>query len=314
MTSGDVSTAALRRGDGTFRNARQQDLYYCTVFPAEHEPLRGIVCYLHGIGEYAERFTHLFDRLARKGYGVLAYDMVGHGKSHNDHKQVRAHAKKFRHFVDDTNAFLTFAKKSVLPQLVGNVDALPPLIFMGISYGCLVGAHTILSEEHQFHGIVFAAPAMFVNMTPAMRVQAVFAKPLSLLLPTARVVPAVDVGSLSRNPEFTKSYQDDELVIKDDLTARMGEQSLKAMLKLRKDRRLASNKSAFSSASLLIVQGSHDKVTHAPSANAFHDRVGNSDKEYKEFVGLYHCLFNEPEQDEVMQHVLDWLDARYAVA
>lgn len=116
---------------------------------------------------------------------------------------------------------------------------------------------------------------------------------------------------LSRNPAFIQSYLQDPLVVKDPMTTRMGEQSMSAMVQLRKDERLWSKRSAFGKASMLILQGSHDKVTHAPSTQEFHARAGNVDKEYREFPGLYHCLFNEPEQEDVIQHTLDWLDARF---
>lgn len=100
-------------------------------------------------------------------------------------------------------------------------------------------------------------------------------------------------------------------MVKDPMTTRMGEQSMHAMMQLRKDERLTSKHSAFGKASMLVLQGSHDKVTHAPATQEFHARAGNLDKEYREFPGLYHCLFNEPEQDDVIQHILDWLDARF---
>lgn len=194
------NSTTLRQSEGTFCNARRQHLHYCTVFPAPHRVVRGVVCFMHGFAEYSERFLHVYERLAQQGYGVLAYDLVGHGRSPDDHKNVRAYARRFHYFVDDTNAFLTFAKQELLPDLVANyANNQPPLILMGISFGCLVGVHTVLSEQHRFHAIVLASPSIFVDMTPLLRVQSILANPLSLMAPRARIVPIIQIerkGSL----------------------------------------------------------------------------------------------------------------------
>ncbi|MGY1898725.1 alpha/beta hydrolase [Nocardia gipuzkoensis] len=48
--------------------------------PTETSP-RGVVQIAHGMGEYAERYSHLAQRLAALGYAVYANDHRGHGHS-----------------------------------------------------------------------------------------------------------------------------------------------------------------------------------------------------------------------------------------
>jgi alpha-beta hydrolase superfamily lysophospholipase len=38
--------------------------------------------------------------------------------------------------------------------------------------------------------------------------------------------------------------------------------------------------------------------------------VGSPDVELKLYPGLYHEVFNEPEQDQVLDHVVSWINAR----
>jgi alpha-beta hydrolase superfamily lysophospholipase len=39
-------------------------------------------------------------------------------------------------------------------------------------------------------------------------------------------------------------------------------------------------------------------------------KVGSADKTLKLYPGLYHEIFNEPEQDAVMADMSSWLEAR----
>ncbi|TYZ69102.1 hypothetical protein PybrP1_006868 [[Pythium] brassicae (nom. inval.)] len=141
-----------------------------------------------------------------------------------------------------------------------------PLVFMGISFGTLVGLHTVLSGEHAFSAVV-----------------------------------------LARDAAFLEDYMTDPLNVTDNLTVRMGEQSSAAMEALAQDRRVEQPGSTFCALPLLIVQGSADKVTSVPLARKFFERIANRDKQFKEFAGLFHCIFNEPEKQDVLDHISQWL-------
>jgi acylglycerol lipase len=189
--------------DGKIENIRGHQLYYYSLFPSlnKKQVLRGIVFHLHGIGDHSRAYTHFYEELCAHQYGVIAYDMISHGASDNDIHDVRAHSVAFDHFVEDTNQFLTFAKSELLPkygitcyQSNKNQDQEEkiPLIFTGMSYGTLVGIHTIVSQEHQFDGVILSAPVVSVEWTTSLKIQAAFSKWLSSMIPKARIVPGVN--------------------------------------------------------------------------------------------------------------------------
>lgn len=99
--------------DGHFLNIRGQQLFYCAAFPPQSQPLRGVVLFLHGIGEHCLRFAHVYKHLCLHGFGVVAYDMLGHGQSECERPGLRAHGSEFKYFVDDTNQFITTAKSDI---------------------------------------------------------------------------------------------------------------------------------------------------------------------------------------------------------
>lgn len=301
----------LRHMEGKFKNRRGQSLSFCALFPEAGAPLRGVVLYLHGINEHCRRYYHLYEFLCAQGFGVVAYDLLSHGNSDSCSHNMRAHAEKFSFFVDDTNEFVTFTKSAVFAQMLPPGSPLPSLVLMGMSYGTLVSLHTALSEQHKFDAIVLVAPAVSVEMTTVLRIQNIFAKPLSSVLPKARIVPGVNRDWISRDPAFMADFDNDPLTVSEDMTTRMGEQTITAMSELQKDPRVEQPNSNFCAIPILFMMGSQDKVTSMKLARAFHDRIRNTDKEFKVFDGLYHAIFDEPERDEVLAHLTQWLQTRF---
>jgi acylglycerol lipase len=63
-------------------------------------------------------------------------------------------------------------------------------------------------------------------------------------------------------------------------------------------------------APLLVVHGAEDRLIPADGSRQLVDAVGSSDVELKVYPVLYHEVFNEPEQDEVLDDVVSWINAR----
>ncbi|KAK1938905.1 Monoglyceride lipase [Phytophthora citrophthora] len=299
----------LRHLEGTFKNTRGQSLSYLALFPPVNTPLRAVVLYLHGIGDHSRRYFHLYERLCDAGFGVLAYDLLSHGASDSDHHGLRAHSAKFHFFVDDTNEFIKMAKTDLYPKL--SLQDQPKMLLSGMSYGTLVSLHTILSGEHEFCGVVLVAPALLVEMTAVLRVQAVFARPLSKLIPKARIVPGVNEDFLCRDQDYLDDFKADPLTVSEPVTARMGAETLKAMRALEADKRVEDKDSKLCKLPMLMMMGSNDKVTSLELAQVFYDRLAASDKEFKVFDGYFHALFDDPEREAVFEHLDNWLKTRF---
>jgi acylglycerol lipase len=305
----DKINPKLRQMDGKFENTRQQKLFYCSFFPetTPKKPIKAVIVFVHGICEHSRRYLPLFDHLCRENYGVVAYDLISHGESDTDVGNHRVHYEKFKHCVDDTNTFIQFVKDTILPNMLG-IHTKVSFIYFGQSYGTLVGLHTILSEKHSFHSVILSAPAVSVEYTLILRIQSLFAKPLSYFIPTARIVPGVNFELLSRNKHFIEDYRTDPLNYPCNLSARVGYETLLAMNQLNKDQRVTQNDSSFCSLPILFLQGSKDLVTSVPMATKFFNKIANQNKEFQYFEGFYHCLFNEPDNAQVFNKVINWLN------
>ena len=61
---------------------------------------------------------------------------------------------------------------------------------------------------------------------------------------------------------------------------------------------------------ILLLHGDADKMTAYRGSKAFYQDVGSIDKTLNIYPGLYHEIFNEPEQLQVMGDLLAWLKNR----
>ncbi|RLN72674.1 hypothetical protein BBJ28_00021890 [Nothophytophthora sp. Chile5] len=312
----------LRYQEGKFRNSRDQELFYLAAFPELIETpglrrrrqrgVRAVVLFLHALGDHSRRYSYLYEHLCEHGFGVIAYDFVSHGASDSCSHGLRAHAARFRYFVDDTNEFVTFAKNAIFPKMLQSTSSCSlPIVVGGYSYGTLVGIHTVLSRQHDFAGICFVGPSLWVRLTPMLKLQAAFARPLSKFFPKARIVPAINREWLCRDPGYFEDFENDPLTNSQLVTARMGSETLRAMQALAMDDSVSQRDSAFSQVAVLFLVGSEDRVVCREQGDRFFDRLGNHDKELKVFSGLYHCLLEDPERDDVLRHLTHWLEQRF---
>ncbi len=65
---------------------------------------------------------------------------------------------------------------------------------------------------------------------------------------------------------------------------------------------------------MMIAQGSGDTIVHPEGAQLLYDLLGSKDKTIKTYEGLFHELFNEPEQVQVLDKVKTWIETRLGKA
>ena len=308
-------------------NRRRQTLFYFSLFPPEGMPLRGVVLCLHRLGDHCRRNVNVYERLCREGFGVITFDLINHGVSDLDEHKTRAHIGDFNHLVEDTNDFVTFAKRSIYTDALrywrqcqsrhqdGDLDNAVqpelPLIIAGMSFGSIIGINTILSGEHKFHAAVWSSPTFGVIWNPLIWAESKLAKPLAAMMPKAKVVPPVQHDLLSRDPNFLRRFKADPLTNVGMLTARTGHEVLQAMVRLQEDARVMDPSSAFCAVPTLFLGGSLDGISDQQAAIKFFGTMGNFDKEFKLFDGLYHLVYEEPEKESVFRYLAKWLHRRF---
>lgn len=275
----------MNHKEGYFKGVRDSKLYYQNWLP-EGEIKAGVVI-VHGLGEHSGRYGNVVSHFAPKEYAIFGFDQIGHGKSEGERELV----KYFEDYTDSLSNFLDKVREW-LPD--------KPIFLLGHSMGGLITSDYLLDHSDAFHGAVISAPAITVpdNITKSTIIAA---KVLSKISPKMGMMQ-LDANDISRDPQVVRAYLDDPLVFNGKTPVRLMAEMLKAMIRVQEEMEKIST-------SIMLVQGGEDKLALPIGAKTLYKRASSEDKTLKIYEGLYHEIFNEPERDQVLQDVADWLEA-----
>jgi acylglycerol lipase len=276
--------------DGRFRGERGLELYWQAWLP-EGAPPRAVVVLAHGASEHSGRYAWTGEQLAERGYALYAIDHRGHGKSEGG----RAVIDRMSNAVEDLHTLVELAR-AANPGL--------PVVLLGHSMGGAVALSYTLAHEDALDALVLSAP--LAALEAASPVQRVAGRVLSVVAPSLGVV-AIDSTAVSRDPQVVADYEADPLNYHGKLPARTVAE-------------LTSAINGYPDAvtrfrlPLLAMHGTADRLTPIAGSEMVVERAGSQDKTLKRYDGLYHELLNEPERQQVLDDIADWLDARFVAA
>jgi acylglycerol lipase len=248
---------------------------------------RAVVVLVHGACEHSGRYHHLAARLVADRHAVHALDHRGHGRSEGP----RAFIDRMDNAVADLHA-LVEATASAHPGV--------PVVMLGHSMGGLLAVCFALAHPERLSGLILSAPlAALEAASPTTRLAA---RVLSALTPRLGVI-GIDSALICRDPQVVRAYDDDPLVFHGKLPARTVFELERAV------RSLPSSVHAIT-VPTLIMYGSADRLCPPAGSLGLRDCIGAQDRELKVYDGLYHEIFNEPEQERVLEDVCAWLRER----
>jgi len=252
---------------------------------------RGTIVIVHGLGEHIGRYAHVAARLNAGRWSVVGYDQRGHGASPGERGRIAAD--------DDLLADLAAVVDTVRAEAGG------PLVLLGHSLGGLVVARFVAAAlesarppwQRDVDALVLSSPALDIGMTGARR---------ALLATLEKVTPNLGIGNgldatgISRDPAVVAAYRSDPLV-HDRIAPRL--------IRFLADAGPMVRESAprWTVPTLLLYAGS-DRLVVAAGSAAFAAAAPASLVTARPFGSLFHEIFNEPEQDEVLAVLTAWLD------
>lgn len=248
---------------------------------------RAMVVLVHGVSEHSGRYHHVAARLVADGYAVHALDHRGHGRSEGP----RAYIDRMRHAVTDLNA---------LVEATASAHSGMPVVMLGHSMGGLLAVCFALAHQERLSGLILSAPlAALEAASPTTRLAA---RVLSALTPRLGVI-GIDSELISRDPEVVRTYAADPLVFHGKLPAR-------TVFELERAVRSLPPRVHAITVPTLIMYGSADRLCPPAGSLGLHDCIGAHDRTLKVYDQLYHEIFNEPEQERVLEDVCAWLRER----
>lgn len=245
------------------------------------------ICLVHGLGEHSGRYANLAARFIQAGFALMAFDLRGHGKSEG----LRGHTSSFEALMVDIDLLLAETRRRY-SQL--------PIFMYGHSLGGILVLNFILRRKPQLSGVVVTSPGLRTAIE-RQTVKVSLANLVGRIMPTLSLHSGLEVQAISRDATVVQAYLADPLV-HDRGTLRMAKETFQAI-------RWAYAHASEFYLPLLIMHGAADRIAYAEGSQEFARSI-HHDCTLKLWDGLYHELHNEPEQAQVFEYLLKWLNEK----
>ena len=160
-------------------------------------------------------------------------------------------------------------------------------------------------RDYALAGVICSGPQIELAIKPPT-VKVFFGKLFSSVSPSTVIETELDAAGISRDPAEVARYVAGPL--------NHGKISLKAAADaLSWSKGLLSEGADYWCHPLAIFHGTADPITSAAGSERFVHLCCNDDKTYVPLEGLYHEIHNEPEKDEVIAQMVDWVLAHVAI-
>lgn len=282
--------AAVTKTHETFVDAEGVTIHY---YAWKAPKPRAVMQLAHGLGEYASRYETLAQFLVANGISVYANDHRGHGETGLQQwggdlaKMGKPGAGGIRAEVADLHQFTGIVREAN-PGI--------PLIFLGHSWGSLLGQMLVNAHADDFDAVILTGTAH--RVPGQMNAGQLNAKHKHL--------GTTGYEWLSRDPAVSQAFLDDKLTFYADTLKLFG--LVDGLRLFGRPEPLAKD------IPLLIIIGNEDPLGGEVSVRRLADdyvrRGGLTDVEVVVYDGARHEVFNETNQNEVRADLLLWLEDR----
>lgn len=272
----------------SWKNNKGVDIFFREWTPDGEA--RAVIGLVHGLGEHTGRYQHVAGRFTAAGYAMAGVDLPGHGRS------------------GGPRGFTSFDEISgeidrLLSELVKRYPGKPRFLY-GHSLGGVAVLYHILNCRPALRGAIVTSPGLATG-EPVPAVKVLLAKAMSRVMPSFSMHNGLDLDNLSRDSAVVQAYRQDPL-IHPQVSARLGLDILtqgEPILAQAQDFPLP----------LLLMQGSADHIVSTAAVDRLAKSVPAERLTYRVWEGFYHETHNEPEKEQVLQTIQNWLDRQLEV-
>ena len=247
---------------------------------------RAVFCLVHGHGEHSGRYAHVGQFLNDYGIALLGYDMFGHGRSEGKRGYLSAYEAAL-----DTVDLLLREARDRFPDI--------PCYLYGHSAGGNFALSYALSRkpEPPLQGMLITSPWLELAFSPTA-FQLFLARTAASIYPGLTQPSKLDATAISQDPVEVKKYKQDPLV-HDKISPGY-------FLGCRDRGQWLLKHAADLHLPTLLMHGDADRITSFDASQRFAQEAGNN-LMFQAWPGAYHELHHEPNRQEILQVMVDWL-------
>lgn len=249
---------------------------------------KAVIVIVHGFVEHQGRYTWLINQWRSEGYHVIMGDLPGHGLTT---RARRGHINSFEEYIQAVKEWMKSA-----------YDYSLPIFLLGHSLGGLISIRLLQESELNIAGAILTSPCLGLLQYPPKAVHAASAL-LNIAYPTFKTSTKISVDMLTRNEEIRDQNN--------SATLFMPKISVRYYREL-----LGGVKDAFDNipdledVPIMVMQAGEDRLVNKTNVREWFNYIPCSEKYYKEWPGLYHELFFEPEREDVFFYAKGFVENR----
>ena len=165
--------------------------------------------------------------------------------------------------------------------------------------GATISVLHIITREVQFQGLLLSGILIKIgdDISPLLIKMSSIIGTYAPRMKTTKL----DSASISRDPRIVKHYDEDPLNYRAGVPARTGQELITAMNRIQVQMGTIT-------LPILIMHGSGDKMTDPGGSQELYDAVSSKDKTIKLYNGFYHEIHNDPEKQQVLDDIINWIN------
>jgi alpha-beta hydrolase superfamily lysophospholipase len=281
-------------GFGKYFTTKSGDKLYYRVWKSDSQ--NKIVVGIHGMAAHSEYYIQVADQLIDKGISVYALDLKHHGYSVG----IKGDLKSFKEIIDHVDQFIDTIIKE-------NKENPVPIYLMGISMGGVITINYSVeiqdNDENKIKGLILMAPGvktkLKLSFTDILKLP--FYVLVYLFKPDKLIINIAERSTVGSRNQLRLEYQN-----KDEL--RIQSVSLRYLLGLNSNKKVALKKAKNITHPVIIFQGTEDNLVSYEGVKAFFEEIPIEDKTFVELEGAYHSLYSDPAMiEEGYEKLRDWL-------
>tara|TARA_Y100001978_G_scaffold13891_3_gene10982 strand:- start:7945 stop:8796 length:852 start_codon:yes stop_codon:yes gene_type:complete len=268
-----------------FRSFKTKDKLEIVLYGSKVKNPRAVIFLVHGMGEHARRYAHVAEYFKNANIAMVAIDLRGHGRSMGK----RGHMPSFEHMMNDL--------KLALSEIVSAYKGVPVVLY-GHSMGGNLILNYLLRKAQGIIGAIVTGPYLRLGFEPP-KWKVLLAKLSANIYPALSQPTGLEKIALARSPQVIQEYENDPLV-HDKITASF-------FINIHQAGIDAIVRSKELKIPILLMHGAKDRLTSPGGSEEFYSNAGPN-VSFHLLEELYHEIHNEPENNDVFQTQLSWIE------
>lgn len=280
-----------------YLNLNQKEEIYCQVWKSSFEAPLGTILVTHGLSEHSDCYHEWAKILSSWGWDVLAWDLIGHGRSSGR----RGFVEGFDDFLVHQKFVIDWSLREGLSSLSENKVRKKKeiLILFSHSLGGLISLKNLLMDEDlKVDALLLSSPCLGLSLKPP-KIKVYFSKIANKIFPRLTLNNEILYENLSRDKKMIDSYKSDPL--------RHDRISAPLFLGMVESMAWVKNQAHRLRLPLLFQVSENDQITDSKEASLFYNQVGSSFKKFFNYPESHHEIYNDLDREKVFKDLKSFL-------